>query len=103
MSNTGTLLSPVRPPAPYPSTPRAERGRAVIRLWLPLTPLWLILAPFALLVSPALTLAPATRRMSPFRAAWRWGGCCSPCPEPRSRSTARPRSSASTSSEETRP
>ena len=73
MSNTGTLLSPVRPPAPYPSTPRAERGRAVIRLWLPLTPLWLILAPFALLVSPALTLAPATRRMSPFRAAWAVG------------------------------
>jgi len=73
VSHTGTAPSPVRPSAPYRSADRGERGRVVIRLWLPLTPLWIILAPFALLVSPALTLAPATRRMPPFRAAWAVG------------------------------
>jgi hypothetical protein len=42
----------------------------VVRLWLPLTPLWIILAPAALLLAPVLNLLPATRGVSPWRAAF---------------------------------
>jgi len=51
-----------------------RRGRAVVRLWLPLTPLWLLLAPFALLLAPLLALAPPARGLPPYRAAFAVGG-----------------------------
>ena len=74
MSSAETLPSTsARSPAPYRSAARGGPGRVVIRLWLPLTPLWLLLAPFALVAAPALTLTPATRRLSPFRTAWAVG------------------------------
>jgi hypothetical protein len=44
-----------------------------IRLWLPLTPLWMLLAPFALLLAPLLALAPETRGIPPYRAAFAIG------------------------------
>lgn len=44
-----------------------------IGLWLPLTPLWLLLGPFALLFAPLLSLAPAARGVSPYRAAFAVG------------------------------
>ncbi len=70
MSSAGTLpSSSAGSRTPYRSAARKERGRFVIRLWLPLTLLWIILAPFALVAAPALALAPGTRRLSPIRAA----------------------------------
>jgi hypothetical protein len=55
-------------PAP-PHELGAPQKRAVVRLWLPLTPLWVLLAPFALLLAPVLTLIPATRGAPPFKTA----------------------------------
>lgn len=62
MALTGTVLPPL-----------TARRRAVVRLWLPLTPLWLVLAPFALTFAPLILLVPACRHMSPYRAAWSFG------------------------------
>ncbi len=74
MSRTGIVPSmPSRSLARRPAAAPEARRRMVIRLWLPLTLLWIILAPFALVAAPALTLAPATRRLPPLRAAWAVG------------------------------
>jgi hypothetical protein len=65
---------PVRPgPAPAWSAPPKPGRRTVVRLWLPLTPLWLILSPFAILFAPLLLLAPQTRGIRPYRAAFAVG------------------------------
>jgi hypothetical protein len=71
--------NPAPPTSPAPTLaatrlfpPRPVR-RTVVRLWLPLTPLWLILSPFAILLAPLLLLAPQTRGIRPFRAAFAIG------------------------------
>lgn len=56
---------------PYPA---AARGRNVVRLWLPLTPLFALLSPFALIAAPLLDLRPAGRRVRPIRSLWALGG-----------------------------
>ncbi|MEJ0064732.1 MAG: hypothetical protein WDM85_04285 [Caulobacteraceae bacterium] len=60
--------------APAASPPRSAPAkpvhRALMRLWLPLTPLWIILSPFAILAAPLLLIAPRTRRIRPFRAVF---------------------------------
>jgi hypothetical protein len=61
------LVSPAKLEAPV------KPKRAVVRLWLPLTPLWVILAPFALVFCPLILLAPEARGMNPFRAAFAIG------------------------------
>ena len=48
-------------PAPELAAPHR---RAVVRLWLPLTPLFLLLAPFAILLIPFCYLAPPLRGMN---------------------------------------
>ncbi|HZZ90191.1 MAG TPA: hypothetical protein VFE13_17815 [Caulobacteraceae bacterium] len=60
---------PVRPQSAA-AAPATRRGRFVLRLWLPLTPLWVLLAPFALLATPLLLAAPPLRGVRPFRAAF---------------------------------
>jgi hypothetical protein len=52
---------------------RASRGRTVVRLWLPLTPLFALLSPFALIAAPLLDLHPAGRRARPIRNLWALG------------------------------
>ena len=54
-------------------TATRPRRRAVVRLWLPLTAAWILLAPFALLLAPLLALAPRTRGLPPYRAAFAIG------------------------------
>lgn len=60
----------VQPSATTPVAHAAGRpgreGRAVVRLWLPLTPLFLMLAPFALLLAPLLYFAPRPYAVRPF-------------------------------------
>ena len=70
--------APPKVPASPPSAgaslfPSKPVHRTVVRLWLPLTPLWLILSPFAILCAPLLMLAPQTRGIRPFRAAFAIG------------------------------
>ena len=67
----GAQPAPALPPA-RPAT--ARRGRTVVRLWLPLTPLFVVLAPFALVASPLIALSREGRGMNPYRAAWAIGG-----------------------------
>jgi hypothetical protein len=62
-----------RAPDPAPLFPPKPLHRTVVRLWLPLTPLWIILAPFAILFAPLLMLAPQTRGIRPYRAAFAIG------------------------------
>lgn len=66
---TSQEVAPVRPHA------RAEPGpkRAVVRLWLPLTPLFLLLAPIPILLIPLLYLAPPLRGMNCAAAVFRLG------------------------------
>jgi len=61
--------------APEQPPPFATRRvhRTVVRLWLPLTLLWIVLAPFAILFAPLLALAPQTRGIRAFRAAFAVG------------------------------
>ena len=49
------------------------RGRTVIRLWLPLTPLFALLAPLALAAAPLADLHPSGRRLKPIRSVWALG------------------------------
>lgn len=63
-ARAATPVRVVRQPAPAKA-----KKRAVVRLWLPLTPLWILLAPLALLAAPALALARETRGMPPYRSA----------------------------------
>ena len=52
---------------------RPEPRRAVVRLWLPLTPLFLLLAPIPILTIPLLYLAPPLRGMNCAAAVFRLG------------------------------
>ena len=65
--------TPAHRPADVRPAPHRPPHRTVVRLWLPLTPLWLILSPFAILCAPLLMLAPQTRGIRPFRAAFAIG------------------------------
>jgi hypothetical protein len=55
---TANALRPVPVERQPVSVHQARGPRAVVRLWLPLTPLFLLLSPFAVLLSPLLYLAP---------------------------------------------
>jgi hypothetical protein len=74
MAQPPANAAPARPtPVEAWYTPHRPGRRTVVRLWLPLTPLWLILSPFAILFAPLLLLAPQTRGIRPFRAAFAVG------------------------------
>jgi hypothetical protein len=60
----GEVLPDVRPVRPR---------RAVVRLWLPLTPLFVLLAPIPLLFAPLGYLAPPRLRPDPFFAVYALG------------------------------
>ena len=71
--NVAAPTNPAPPLADVSLFPPKPVRRTVVRLWLPLTLLWLILSPFAILFAPLLTLAPQTRGVRPFRAAFAIG------------------------------
>jgi hypothetical protein len=75
MAQPPAAKAPPAQPVPSPawSAPPRPARRTVVRLWLPLTPLWLILSPFAILFAPLLLLAPQTRGIRPYRAAFAVG------------------------------
>ena len=57
-----------KPPRVVPSEVLPPRGRTVVRLWIPATPIFLLLAPFALLLAPLIYLAPRPYRLDPLAA-----------------------------------
>ena len=68
-----TPLAPAWRPRGRVRAHRVSRGRTVVRIWLPLTPLFALLSPFALIAAPLLDLHPAGRRARPIRTLWALG------------------------------